>query len=101
EESDALRVDGGLWLVGIHGTCHAAREVGLQVRVLAAQHSMDADELALKLQRFDVMGDSEEIRFRRQLIGRMSPVAAGEQAELLAFHQYLHAVLNRFEVCAA
>src|SRR5271157_2267139 len=59
EESDALRIDGGLWLVGIHGTRHPAHEVGLQVRVLAAQHRMDADKLALKLESFDVMGDGE------------------------------------------
>src|SRR5271169_4336232 len=64
EESDALRIDRGLWLVRIHCTCHPAHEVSLQVRVLAAQHSMDADELALKLQRLYIVGDGEEIRFR-------------------------------------
>ena len=71
------------------------------MRVLAAQHSMDADKLALKLQRFDVVGDGEEIRFWWQMIGRMSPVPAGEQAELLAFNEPLHAILDRLEVHAA
>ena len=43
---------------------------------------MNADEVPLKLQSFHVVGDGQQVRFGRQVIGWMTPIAAAEQAQL-------------------
>ena len=59
------------------------------MRILAAQHGVDADEVLLPGERFQVMRHRQQVHFGRQMIGRMSPIAAGEQAELAAIDQRL------------
>ena len=101
QESNSLGIDRGLRLVWIHGSGHPTDQVGLQVRVLPAQHRVDADVVPLKFQGLDVVGDGEQIRFGRQVVCRMTPIPAAEQAQLLALHQRLDTVLDALEVGSA
>ncbi len=80
-------IDGCVRLIAIHRRRHAAHQIGLRVGILATQHGLDANELALQLQRFNVVRHRQQIRFRRQLIRGMSPIAAAEEAQLVAANQ--------------
>ena len=55
----------GLWAVGVQRRGHPAHEEGLRVRVLAAQDGVDADHVALPLERLQVVRDGEQV-----LLGR-------------------------------
>jgi hypothetical protein len=68
------------------------------MRVLAAEHRVNLDEFTLKPQRLNIMGHGHEVGFRGQTIGGVSPIAAGEKAQLFAVHQRSHAILNRLEI---
>ena len=77
---------------------HAAHQERLRMRILAAQHGVDADEILLPGQRFQIMRHGQQVHFGRQVIGRMAPVAAGEQAQLAAVDHAFHALLHAFEI---
>ena len=66
------------WLFGIDRRGHAADEEVLQMRILAAEDRVDLDELALPVERFEIVRHSHEIRFRRQPVGGMAPVGVRE-----------------------
>ena len=81
---------------GLSGACgsfgssdvrHASNQKSLQMGILAAEHSVNADEVPLEFQSFQIMGYGHQVRFGRQPIGGMSPISAGEETELAAFDQ--------------
>ena len=84
--------------VGIHRRGHAADQEALQVRVLAAEHGVHLDELALPVERLEIVRDGHQVRFRRQSIGRMAPVGVGKRPQLSAVDERLDAIANPGEV---
>ena len=97
---DRVHVDRRL-AVGIDRRGHAANQEALQVRVLAAQHRVHLDELALPVEGLEVMRQREQVRFRRQAVGRMAPVGVGKRPELAALYERLDAIANTGEVLRA
>ena len=79
---ETLGVD-GVGLVDVQRARRAADEI-IRVRVLAAENRVDLDNFLLPFQRLEVMRHAQQVRLRRQLHGRMAPVAVGEDAELAA-----------------
>ena len=71
------------------------------MRVLAAQHGVQLDELALPVERFEVVRDGHQVGFRRQPVRRMAPVRVGEGTELAAIDERLDAVADAREVLRA
>ena len=68
------------------------------MRVLPAEHRVDPDKFPLEFQSLEIVRHRQEVGLRRQMIGGVSPIAAGEQAQLLAVHELFHAILNRLEI---
>ena len=97
QEADALGVD-GLRAAGVQRRGHPAHEEGLRVRVLAAQDGVDADHVALPLERLQVVRDEQQVLLGRQPVGRVAPVAVAEERELAGVGQPLHARAHRAEV---
>jgi hypothetical protein len=77
---------------------HAAHEE-VRVRVLAAEDRLQAHRVALPLERLEVVRHADEVHRGRQLVGRVPPVAVGEDAQLSRAHVLLQAILHRLEVC--
>ena len=76
---------------------HAAdQKVG--VRVLAAEDGVQLRHLALPCQRVQIMRHRHQVGLRRQLVGGMSPVSVGEDAQLSAFDEGLDALLHVREI---
>ena len=73
-----LPVD-GRQLVDVDGARNAADKV-VGMRVLAAEHGVDFDDFLLPLQSIEIVRDCNQVGFRRQLVGRMTPIAVGEDA---------------------
>ncbi len=94
KERDAFRINDGFRLVAIDCGRHPTHEKRLQVRILTAQDRVDANEIPLHVERFDVMRDRKQVRFRRQLVSRVSPVTAAKEAQLPTGNQRLDAVLD-------
>ncbi len=74
---------------------HAADEEALQVRVLAAEDRVQLDELALPVERLEVVRDRHQVRLGRQLVGGMAPVRVRERAELTAIDERLEPIAAR------
>ena len=87
--------------VGIDRRGHAADEEALQVRVLAAEHGVHLDELALPVERLEVVRHRHQVGFGRQPVGRVSPVGVGERSELAAIDERLDAIADAGEVLRA
>jgi hypothetical protein len=94
EERDALRMDDRLRLVAVDCGRRPTHEESLQVWILTAQDRVDANEIPLHIKRLDVMRDSKQVRFRWQLVSRVSPVTAAKEAQLPRGHEGLDAVLD-------
>ena len=62
--------------------------------IFTAQDRVDANKVPLHIKRLDVMRDSKQVRFRWQLVSRVSPVTAAKEAQLPAGHKGLDAVLD-------
>ena len=75
--------------VGIDRRRHAADEEALQVRVLPAEHRVHLDELALPVERFEVVRHGHQVRFGRQPVSGVAPVGVGERPELAAIDEPL------------
>ena len=101
EERDALRIDNRFRLVAIDCGSHPTHQIRLQVWIFTAQDRVDANKIPLHIKRFDVMRDSEQVRFRRQLVSRVSPVTAAKEAQLPAGDQRLDAVLDTLKIRSA
>ena len=68
------------------------------MRVLTAKNSVNLYDLFLKIKRFQIMGYRDKVDFRRQLVGRVSPVAVGENTELTAFNKADKFLLKILEI---
>ena len=51
------------------------------MRVLAAKHGVNLDHILLPLEGVQIVGNADQIHFRRQLVGGMAPVAIGEDTQ--------------------
>ena len=51
------------------------------MRILAAEDRVNLDDFLLPLQRIKIVRHADQVHFRRQLVGRMAPVAVGEDAQ--------------------
>ena len=68
------------------------------MRVLAAQDGLDLDDVALPVQRFQVVGRRQQVDLGGQLVGCVAPVGVGEQGKLAAVHDGLEAILDILEI---
>ena len=66
----------------VDGARNAAHEV-VRVRVLAAQNRVNAHDLALEVEDFEVVGDGEKVHGGRKLHRGVSPVALVEDRKLI------------------
>ena len=89
------------WLFGSTGIDHAAHQVGLQVRVLGAEDGVRLDNLALPVQGFQVVGHRHQVGFRRQFIGRVTPIGVGKSSKLSAANKGLRPGPGRLEIIRA
>lgn len=55
---------------------------------------MDFDDLALKIERFQIVGKAHQVGLWRQLVLRMSPITVAENPQLTTFDKFLQAILN-------
>ena len=76
---------------------HAAHQP-VRVRILAAEDRLDLDDFLLEVERLEVVRDRHQVGFRRQLVGRVAPVAVAERPELSRLDELLQAVLQVAEV---
>ena len=75
----------------------AAHEV-VRMRVLAAEDGVDLDDFLVEVEHFKVVRNGKEIDGRRQLHGRVAPVAVLEDGKLAAFDEFLQTRLYVTEV---
>lgn len=87
----------GLVIVHVDGAGHAADQE-VRVRVLAAQNGVDLDHVPLPDQGLEVMRHAQQIHFRRQLVGRMAPVAVREDGILPVGDGVLQLFLHSGEI---
>ncbi len=87
----------GVGLLDVDGAGDAAHEI-VRVRVLAAKDRVDLDDLLLPLEGLEVVRDADQVHGGRQLVGRVAPVAVGEDAELAALDELGQALLQVAEV---
>ena len=50
--------------------------------VLAAEDGVGPHDIALPVERLEIVGDEQEVRFRRKAVGEMALVPVGDRAEL-------------------
>ena len=68
------------------------------MRVLATENGVDLHPFFLQVEGFEVMGDRHQVGFRRQLVGRVAPIAIHERPELAAFEKLLQPILYVAEI---
>ena len=71
------------------------------MRILAAQNRAHLGRLALIVKRFQIMGHSHQVGFRRQLHRWMPPVTGGKDAETPCLYKRFQLGLNSPEFCFA
>src|SRR5208283_5787192 len=76
----ACNVDGGVALQR-DGRSHSSDQI-IGMRIFSAEDRVDLHQFLLPLQRLQVVRNGQEVGLRWQLVGRMSPVSVGENAEL-------------------
>ena len=74
-------------IVQANRTGHATYQV-VRVWIFTPKDCLNFDNLLLPLKGFKVVGNCHEVGFRRKLIGRVPPIAVGEDAELPAFNKF-------------
>ena len=84
-------------VVQVDGARHPAHQE-VRVRVLAAEDRVQPDDVALPVERLEVVRHGEQVHLGRKLVGRMAPVAVGEDPELAAGDELLDPVLHPAEV---
>ena len=77
------------------------RRSGSGCAASSTQNADDLQSLALIFERLQIMRESQQVDFGRELHRRMSPVAVGEDAELSAGSDGFHAVLRGLQFIAA
>ena len=68
------------------------------MRVLAAEHRMQAGCTGLLMKRFEIMGDHEQVFDRSEPVFRVSPVALVKRSQLTAARKAPEPLLNRCEI---
>ena len=68
------------------------------MRIAATEDGVDLDDLALEIERLEVVRDRHQIGLGRQLVGRAAPVGIGERPELAGFDKALEARLGVAEI---
>src|ERR1017187_4733026 len=79
DQIQPIGVDGGDF-IHVDGTGNAADKV-VRMRILATEDRVDLDDLLLPHQRVQIVGHGDQVDLRRQLVGRMPPIAVGEDAQ--------------------
>ena len=70
----------------------------MRVRILAAEDGVQPGDVTLPRERIEVVRHGHQVRFRRQLVGRVPPVTVGEYPELSTLDESTHALLHVREV---
>ena len=83
----------GVVLIDIDGTCGTTNQV-VWMGVLAAKNGMDLNDLLLPFQCFEVVGYPNEVNFSREFIGRVAPIAIGENSQLSAGYKSFQTLLK-------
>ncbi len=96
-QRDLVRVD-GILTVGINRNGHPADQIRLQMRILGAEQGVDANNLALPIERFQIVRDRHQVCFGRQLVGGVSPVRVRKGTQLPRFDKRFDFVLHTLEV---
>ena len=84
-------------LVDVDGAWHTAHHP-VRMRITAAEDGVDLDNLALKIQGLQVVGNRHQIRFRRKLVGGAAPVGIGKRTELAGLNKPFELVLHAAEI---
>jgi hypothetical protein len=92
----SLRVDGRV-RIEIDGARNAADQE-VRVRILATEDRVQSRDVTLPDERVQVVCNSHQVRFRRQFVGRMTPVRLREDAELAGFDEVGDLLLHIAEV---
>ena len=79
DQVEPLGVDGSHF-VHVDGAGNSAHQI-IRVRILAAEDGVDLDDFLLPLQRVEVVRNGDQVHLGRQLVGRMAPIAVGEDAQ--------------------
>ncbi len=79
DQVEPLGVDGG-YFIHVDGAGNAAHQV-IRMRVLAAEDGVDLDDFLLPVERVKIVRDGDQVHLGRQLVGRVAPVAVGEDAQ--------------------
>src|SRR5664280_372769 len=87
----------GIYFVGIDRAGRSSDQV-IGMRVLAAEDGMYLDDFPLPFQRFQVMRHRQQVHLWGQLVGWISPVAVGKDAQLARLHEPLQPLLHRSKV---
>ena len=93
QAGDRARVQGRL-TVWIDRRRHATHQETLQMGVLAAEHRVHLDELALPVERLEIVRDRHQVGLGRELVGRMAPVGVGKRSQLPALDKSLDPVAH-------
>ena len=78
----------------IRGTGHAPDYQTLGVRILAAENGMQARGASLLAKGLEIVLYGEQVHFGGQLVGRVSPVAVGKNAQLPAVDEFFQSGLE-------
>ncbi|CNU57961.1 Uncharacterised protein [Salmonella enterica subsp. enterica serovar Bovismorbificans] len=68
------------------------------MRVFTTENGVNFYDLFLKIERFKIVGDRQQIGFRRKFHRRMSPVAITERAKLTGLDKPLQSILQIAEI---
>ena len=66
--------------IHIDGAGNSAHQV-IRMRILAAEDRVNLDDFLLPLQGVKIVRHADQVHLGRQLVGRMPPVAVGEDAQ--------------------
>ncbi len=64
--------------------CHAADDIGLRMRILAAEKRVNPDIFTLEIQRVKIVTECQQVQLRAQPIGGMPPVSVRERPDVPA-----------------
>src|SRR5207237_70300 len=98
-EIQPLHIDGAdrTGPVDIDGAGHAANQP-VRMRILAAIDGVDLDDLLLEVERLQIMRDRHQVRFGRQLVGRVAPIGVLERTELAGLDELRQPDLQVLEI---
>ncbi|MNN55758.1 hypothetical protein D3C81_1706490 [compost metagenome] len=83
--------------VDVDGSSHSAHQI-VGMGIFPAEYSVDLHNFLLPVQRFEIMGYSQQVDLRRKSVARMPPIAVSKNPQLPAVHDFFYLVLNVLEV---